>query len=76
MSGFEYGALGIVSIISPSSKLRIMHRFFCWIPYSSINIVSKFDNFYQSLDHFLRRLACSSGLLGNSSVFGIFGALV
>ena len=30
MSGFEYGALGIVSIISPSSELRIMHNFFCW----------------------------------------------
>ena len=42
---FEFGALGLVSIISPSSELEIMHRFFCWIPYSLKNSLTKFENF-------------------------------
>ena len=46
-SKFEYGALGLVSIISPSSELRIKHRFFLWTPCSSRNILSKFQIFSQ-----------------------------
>ena len=46
-SKFEYGALGLVSIISPSSKLRIVHHFFLWTPCSSRNILSKFQFFSQ-----------------------------
>ena len=42
---FEFEALGLVSIISPSSELEMMHRFFCWIPYSLKNSMKKFDNF-------------------------------
>ena len=85
-SRFEYGALGLVSIISPSSELGIAHRFFCWITYSSRNIVSKYEYFYQPLKlmvnrfnwfkFFFRRSTGSSGLLANGSAFGIFGALV
>ena len=41
----EFGALGLVSIISPSSELEIMHRFFCWIPYSLNNPMKKFEKF-------------------------------
>ena len=41
----ELGALGLVSIISPSSKLEIIHRFFGWIPYSLKNSMTKFENF-------------------------------
>ena len=33
------------SIISPSSKLEIMHHLFCWIPYSLKNVLKKFKNF-------------------------------
>ena len=39
------GVLRLVSIISTSSKLEIMHRFFCWIPYSLKNSLTKFENF-------------------------------
>ena len=41
----ELGALGLISIISPSSKLEIMRRFFYWIPYSLKNYLTKFENF-------------------------------
>ena len=42
---FEFGALGLVSIISLSSELEIMYHFFCWIPYSLKNSLTKFENF-------------------------------
>ena len=42
---FEFGALWLVSIISLSSELEIMHCFFCWIPYSLKNSLTKFENF-------------------------------
>ena len=32
-------------VISPSSKLEIMHCFFYWIPYSLRNSLTKFENF-------------------------------
>ena len=41
----EFGEFGLVSIISPSSKLEIMHSLFCWIPYSLKNSLTKFENF-------------------------------
>ena len=41
----EFKALGFVLIISPSSKLEIMHYLFCWIPYSFKNYLIKFENF-------------------------------
>ena len=41
----EFGALGLVSIISPSSEIEIMNRFFCWIPYSLKNSMRTFENF-------------------------------
>ena len=44
---FEFGALGIVPIISPSSELGIMHHFFSWTPCYSKNILSKFQNYSQ-----------------------------
>ena len=47
-SRFEFGALGLVLIISPSSELGIMHHFFLWTPYSSRNILPKFQFFSQS----------------------------
>ena len=45
----ELGALEPVLDISPSSDLRIMHRFYSWTPYSSGKILSKFHNFSQSV---------------------------
>ena len=42
---FEFGALGLVSIISLSSELEIMYHFCCWIPYSLKNSLTKFENF-------------------------------
>ena len=45
-SRFKYGALGLVSIISPSFELRIAHHFFLWTPCSSRNILSKFQIFF------------------------------
>ena len=45
-SRFEFGALGLVLIISLSSELGIAHHFFLWTPYSSRNILSKFQFFF------------------------------
>ena len=41
----EFGALGLVSIISPSSELGIERHFFFWIPYSLRKFLKKFENF-------------------------------
>ena len=46
-SKLEFRALGLVLIISPSSELGIVHRFFLWTPCSSRNIMSKFQIFSQ-----------------------------
>ena len=43
----ESRALWLVLVIFPSSELGIVHQFF-WIPHSSRNIMSKFENFCQS----------------------------
>ena len=42
----RFGALGLVLIISPFFKLKIAHRFFSWIPYSSRDILSNFQDFF------------------------------
>ena len=41
----EFGALGLVLIISPSSELGIECRFFFQIPYSLRKYLKKFENF-------------------------------
>ena len=41
----EFGALGLVLIISLTSELEIMHRFFCWIPWSLRNYLKIFLEF-------------------------------
>ena len=38
----------LVLTISPSFELKIMHCFFCWIPYSSRKIMSKFQIFFST----------------------------
>ena len=43
----RFRALGFDLIISSSSELGIVHHFFSWTPYSSRNILSKFQNFSQ-----------------------------
>ena len=57
----EFGALRLVSIISPSSELKIMYHLFCWIPYSLRNHFTKFENFYQSDQPVGNRLSRFSG---------------
>ena len=47
-SRFKFRALKLVLVISPSSELEIMYGFFCWIRYSSKNIISNFKIFSQS----------------------------
>ena len=54
--GGHDGTHWLVLVISPSSELRIVHRFFCWIPYSSRNIWSKFENYSQPLYQMGNRL--------------------
>ena len=46
-----------LGLLSPSSELEIMHRFFCWIPYSLRNSLTKFENFYQSVRLVWNRLS-------------------
>ena len=48
-SMFEYGALGLVSIISPTSELGIMHCFF-------YGLIVLQGIFFQNLKYFLNRL--------------------
>ena len=43
----RFEALGLVLIIAPSFKLGIVYHFFSWIPYSSRNILSNFQDFLQ-----------------------------
>ena len=45
----RFGALGLVLIISPFFELGIEHRFFSWIPHSSRNILSNFQNCLQPI---------------------------
>ena len=60
---FEFEALSLIMVISPSSGLEIMDRFFCWIPYSLKNSLKNFDNFLSTgstsweLAHPVRRIS-------------------
>ena len=47
-STFKFGASKLVLVISPSSGLEILHRFFHWIPYSLRSVLTKFEIFSQS----------------------------
>ena len=42
--------LGLVSIVSPLFKLRIVRRLFCWIYYSPRGVLLKIHNFCQPFD--------------------------
>ena len=46
-AGVEHWFLVIILIISPFSKLGIVYHFFSWIPHSSRNILSNFQDFLQ-----------------------------
>ena len=50
-SRFKFGAPKLVLVICPSSGLEIMHHFFFsfYIPYSSRNIISKFQFFFSTI---------------------------
>ena len=48
--GLLQGTHYIVSVDSPSSGLGIEYRFCCWIPYSSRNLLVKFQNFFQLVE--------------------------
>ena len=50
MEYVKFGALELVSIVSPFSKLRIVHCLFCWIPYSERRFMLKIHNFCQPFD--------------------------
>ena len=41
----KFGALKLVSIVSPLSELGIVRRLFCWIPYSPRRFMLKIHNF-------------------------------
>ena len=50
MEYVKFGALELVSIVYPLSKLRIVHCLFCWIPYLLRRFMLKFQNFCQPFD--------------------------
>ena len=50
MEYVKFGALELVSIVSPLSELRIVHCLFCWIPYSPRRFILKIHNFRQPFD--------------------------
>ena len=50
----KFGALELVSIVSPWSKLKIVHYLFCWIPYLPRKYLLKFHNFCQPFDLFIK----------------------
>ena len=47
MEYVKFGALELVSIVSPFSELRIVHCLFCSIPYSPRRLMLKIHNFGQ-----------------------------
>ena len=61
----RFGALGLVLIIAPSFKLGIAHHFFSWIPYSSRNILSNFQDFLQPVQPVHRVSRCRTLIFGN-----------
>ena len=50
MEYVKFGALELLSNVSPLSKLRIVHCLFCWIPYFPRRFILKIHNFGQPLD--------------------------
>ena len=50
MEYVKFGALELVSIVSPLSELRIVHCLFCWIPYLPRRFMLKIHNFGQLFD--------------------------
>ena len=50
MEYVKFGALELVSIVSPLSELRIVHCLFFWIPYSPRRFMLKIHNFGQPFD--------------------------
>ena len=46
----KFGALELVSNVSPLSELRIVHYLFCWIPYLPSRFMLKIHNFGQPFD--------------------------
>ena len=50
MEYVKFGALELVSIVSPFSELRIVHCLFFWIPYSPRRFMLKIPNFGQPFD--------------------------
>ena len=50
MEYVKFGALELVSIVSPLSELRIFHCLFCWIPYFPRRFMLKIHNFGQPFD--------------------------
>ena len=50
MEYVKFGALELVSIVSPLSELRIVHCLFCWISYSPRRFTLKIHNFGQPFD--------------------------
>ena len=50
MEYVKFGALELVSIVSPLSELRIVHCLFCWIPYSPRRFMLKIHNFGEPFD--------------------------
>ena len=71
----EFRALGLVLIISPSSDLGIMHRFFLWTLYSSRNILSKFQFFF-SIGSTSSQSFSSIGIHRSRSEFGALGIVL
>ena len=79
-SRFEFGALGLVLIISPSFELGIAHYFFVRFLILQGPLYQNFKKISQPIDqsvwqYFLRRSTGSSGLLVNDTVFSSFDAL-
>ena len=46
----KFGALELVSIVSPLFELGIIFHLFCWIPYSPRRFLLKIHNFFQPFD--------------------------
>ena len=46
-SGTADRALDIIWVSSHSFGVGIVHRLFCWIPYSVRNVMKNFENFSQ-----------------------------
>ena len=50
MEYVKFGALELVSIVSPLSELKIVHCLFCWIPYFPRRFLLKIHNLCQPFD--------------------------